>query len=334
MSNEDVEEAMLAGWFERCGPADEVIQIGDMPTPEAGPGEILVRLHASGINPSDYKRRGNAKAAIEFPRVVPHSDGAGVVAALGPGVDGFAVGDRVWVYHAQWGRPLGTAAEYAALPASLVRPLPEGLTFEQGACLGIPAMTAHRCVFGGGPVDGKTVYVPAAAGRVGAYAVQFAKRGGARVIASAGDAAKRDVAAALGADLVLDRADPDLAKRLMDETNGRGVDRIVEIDLPGNIKFDESVVADGGGIAVYGASPQPTAVLTLSPRRARNLDVQVVFVYTLQPAIIEATCRGVGEAAGSLIHRIAGVYPLRELAAAHKAAETSSGSGHVVVAIP
>lgn len=325
---------MLAGWYERGGLAHEVIQIGDMPTPEAGPGEILVRVHASGINPSDYKRRGNAKAPTEFPRVVPHSDGAGVIAAIGVGVEGFAVGDRVWVYHAQWGRACGTAAEYVGLPAALVRPLPDGLTFEQGACLGIPAMTAHRCVFGGGPVEGKTVYVPAAAGRVGAYAIQFAKRGGARVIASAGDPAKRDVAAALGADLVLDRADPDLARRLMAETNGRGVDRIVEIDLPGNIKFDESVVADGGGIAVYGASPQPTAVLTLSPRRARNLEIQVVFVYTLAPAIVEATCRGVGEAAAALTHRIAGVFPLRDLAAAHEAAETSSGSGHIVVAVP
>lgn len=325
---------MQAGWYERCGPADEVIRVGETPTPTAGAGEVLVRVHASGINPSDYKRRGNAKAAIEFPRVIPHSDGAGVIAAVGAGVEGLAVGDRVWIHHAQWGRPFGTAAQYVALPASLVRPLPAGLTFEQGACLGIPAMTAHRCVFGGGPVAGKTVYVPAAAGRVGAYSVQFAKRGGARVIASAGAAAKRDVAAALGADLVLDRTDPNLAQRLLEETGGRGVDRIVEIDLPGNIKFDESVVADGGGIAVYGASPQPTAVLTLSPRRARNLEIQVVFVYTLPPAILEATCRGVGEAAAALTHRIAGVFPLAELAAAHRAAETSSGSGHVLVAIP
>ena len=325
---------MLAGWYERGGPADEAIQIGDTPTPEAGPGEILVRIHASGINPSDYKRRANAKAPIEFPRVIPHSDGAGVVAALGAEVDGFAVGDRVWVYHAQWGRPFGTAAEYVALPAALVRPLPDGLTFEQGACLGIPAMTAHRCVFGGGPVEGKTVYVPAAAGRVGAYAIQFAKRGGARVIASASDQTKRDVAAELGADLVLDRADPDLAKRLMDETKGRGVDRIIEIDLPGNIKFDEAVVADGGGVAVYGASPQPTAVLTLSPRRARNVDIQVVFVYTLAPAIVRATCEGVRAAASALKHRIGGVYPLAQLAAAHRAAESASGTGHIVVSVP
>jgi NADPH2:quinone reductase len=185
-------------------------------------------------------------------------------------------------------------------------------------------------------VEGKTVYVPAAAGRVGAYAIQFAKLGGARVIASAGGAAKLDVARALGADLALDRADPDLAKRLLDETGGRGVDRIVEIDLPGNIAFNESVLADGGSIAIYGASPKPQAVLTLSPRRARNFDLQVVFVYTLAPAIAQSTSGAVTKAAGDgkLIHRMAGVVPLRELARAHREAETQTGSGHMIVAIP
>lgn len=326
---------MLAGWYERGGPADEVIVVGQAPDPSPGPGEVLVRLKASGINPSDYKRRGNSKAAMEFARVIPHSDGAGVVEAIGAGVSGLKPGDRVWTFHAQWGRPNGTAAEYVALPAQLVQPLPDNVTFEQGACLGIPAMTGHRCVFAGGPVAGKTVYVPAAAGRVGAYAIQFAKLGGARVIASASGAAKLDVARNLGADVVLDRADPDLAARLLSETGGRGVDRIVEIDLPGNIAFNESVLADGGAMAVYGASPRPQAVLTLSPRRARNFDLQVVFVYTLAPAIAQATCEAVSKAAGEgrLIHRIGGVVPLRELARAHRDAESQTGSGHMIVAI-
>lgn len=327
---------MLAGWYDRSGPAEEVIELGQAPDPAAGPGEVLVRLKASGINPSDYKRRGATKGALEFPRIIPHSDGAGVVAALGDGVTGLQVGDRVWTYHAQWGRANGTAAQYVALPAALVQPLPENVSFHEGACLGIPAMTANRCVFGGGPVAGQTVYVPAATGRVGAYAVQFARLGGARVIASASTPAKREIARALGADLVLDRADPDLAARLLSETQGRGVDRIIEIDLPGNIAFNESVLADGGSIAVYGASPRPQAVLTLSPRRARNFELQVVFVYTLAPALAELTCKSVTEAAasGKLIHRIAGVYPLEELARAHREAETQSGSGHVIVAIP
>lgn len=327
---------MLAGWYDRCGPADEVIQVGQAPTPAPGAGEVLIRLKASGINPSDYKRRGNTKAAMEFPRIIPHSDGAGVIAALGAGVERFRAGDRVWTFHAQWGRPNGTAAEYVALPAALVQPLPDNVTFEQGACLGIPAMTGHRCVTAGGPVENKTIYVPAAAGRVGAYAIQFAKMGGARVIASAGGAAKLAAARELGADAVIDRNDPDLARRLLDETGGRGVDRIIEIDLPGNIGFNESVLADGGSIAAYGASPRPQAVLTLSPRRARNFDLQIVFVYTLSPEAAQATCEAVNSAAssGKLIHRIANVVPLEELARAHREAESQSGSGHMIVSIP
>jgi NADPH:quinone reductase len=329
------ENAMLAGWYERCGPADEVIQVGQAPDPAAGPGEVLVRLSASGINPSDYKRRGNTKAALEFARVIPHSDEAGVVAEVGPGVNRFRVGDRVWTYHAQWGRANGTAAEYVSLPQSLVQPLPENVTFEQGACLGIPAMTGYRCATGGGPVAGKTIYIPAAAGRVGAYAIQFAKLGGARVIASASGPAKLEVARSLGADVVIDRNDPDLALRLLDETGGRGVDRIVEIDLPGNIAFDERVLADGGSIATYGSSPQPQAVLTLSPRRARNFELQVVFIYTLAPALAQAACETINAAAssGKLVHRIASVVPLTELARAHREAESQTGSGHMVVSI-
>lgn len=326
---------MLAGWYERCGAADDVITVGETSTPAPGPGEVLVRLKASGINPSDYKRRANTKAAMEFPRVIPHSDGAGVVAAVGAGANRFRPGDRVWVYHAQWGRPNGTAAEFIALPEALIQPLPDNVTFEQGACLGIPAMTGYRCAMGGGSVAGKTVYVPAAAGRVGAYAIQFAKLGGARVIASATGAAKLDAARALGADVAIDRNDPDLARKLLAETGGRGVDRIVEIDLPGNIGFDESVLADGGSIATYGSSPKPQAVLTLSPRRARNFELQVVFIYTLAPDFAQATCDAIVAAAesGNLVHRIAGLVPLTELARAHREAEAQTGSGHMIVSI-
>lgn len=326
---------MLAGWYERCGPADDVITIGEAPTPTPGPGEVLIRLKASGINPSDYKRRGNTKAPMEYPRIIPHSDGAGIVASVGAGVSRFRTGDRVWVFHAQWGRPNGTAAEFVVLPEALVQPLPDNVSFEQGACLGIPSMTGYRCAMGGGSVAGKTVYVPAAAGRVGAYAIQFAKLGGARVIASASGPAKLEAARALGADVAIDRNDPDLARKLLDETSDRGVDRIVEIDLPGNIAFDESVLADGGSIATYGSSPKPQAVLTLSPRRARNFELQVVFIYTLAPALAQATCDVITAAAGAgkLVHRLVGVVPLAELARAHREAESQTGSGHMIVSI-
>ena len=324
---------MRAGWYESCGAAEEVFQIGDMPNPVAASGEILVRLYTSGINPSDYKRRANVKAGIEFPRVIPHSDGAGVVAALGTGTSGFKIGDRVWVFGAQWGRPFGTAAEFVSLPAAQVRPLPDDAGFDEGACFGIPAMTAYRAVFANGPVSGQTVYIPAALGRVGAYAVQLAKWGGAHVIANASGPDKCALARSLGADLCLDRLEGELEARLMAETNGHGVDRVIEIDFPGNLAMNERIVADGGGIASYGAASAPQATITLSPRRARNFSLQFVFVYSLRPGVMEETCAGVlrAQAAGALQHRIAGSFPLSELAQAHKFAEAQSGTGHVIV---
>ncbi len=327
---------MRAGWYERTGPARDVIETGDMPRPEPGPGEVLVRLHASGINPSDYKRRANTKAKMEFPRIIPHSDGAGVVAGLGAGVKGLNEGQRVWVFNAQDRRPFGTAAEYIALPAFQVRALPDNASFEDGACFGIPAMTGHRAVFSQGPVTGKTVYVPGAASRVGAYAVQFAKWGGARVIAAVSSAEKADAVARLGADVVLRRDQGDLAAAILAATGGRGVDRICEIDLGANIKVSEKVLVDGGSIASYASAAEPTVTLTVSPRRARNMVVELVFVYTMNDEAKDAAARDTiaAQEAGALIHRLARTFPLDRLADAHEAAESQAGTGHVVVSIP
>ena len=326
---------MRAGWYERCGPADEVIEIGEIDTPAPGPGEVLVRIHASGIDPSDYKRRGNTKQPMEFPRVVPHSDGAGIVAALGAGVSGFKPGDRVFVFNGQWQRPFGTAAEYIALPAFQVRHLPDSLSFAEGACLGIPAMTGYHAVFKDGPVAGKTIYVPAATGRVGAYAVQFAKWGGARVIASASGAEKRKIAADLGADVVLDRKTDDIAERVLAETGGLGVDRVVEVEFGGNMPINERILAEGGIICSYASAAVSKAEITVSPRRARNMSIHFIFVYTIPDAEKDAACAGIIHAVSEsrIRHRIAGLYPLDQLARAHREAESQSGTGHVVVEI-
>ena len=254
--------------------------------------------------------------------------------ALGAGVTGLAVGDRVWTYNGQWGRPLGTAAEYIALPQRFVQPLPEGTSFAEGACLGIPAMTAYHAVHLAGSLAGKTVYVPGATGRVGAYAVQFAKWRGARVIASTGGGeAARAAVAELGADLVLDRKAADLAERILSETGGRGVDHIVEVDLPGNIGFDERIIAERGSMVSFGAASAPTLSVTQTGRRARNMSLHFIFVYMLDEPTFAATCSGIVEAAkaGALKHRIGGRFPLADLAKAHHFAETTSGTGHVVV---
>ncbi len=325
---------MRAGWFEKTGPAAEVIAVGDMDKPVAGPGEVLIRLHASGINPSDYKRRANAKVAPEFPRVVPHSDGAGVVEALGEGVTGLSVGDRVWCYNGQWARPMGTAAEYISLAQRYVKPLPANTSFVEGACFGIPCMTAYHAVHLAGSLKGKTVYVPGATGRVGAYAVQFAKWRGAKVIASTGSgAAAVKAIEEMGADIVLDRKAADLGARILAETGGRGVDHIVEVDLPGSIGFNESIIAERGSMVSFGAASAPTMPVTQIGRRARNMSLHFIFVYMLDDATFEATCAGINEAAeaGALKHRIGGTFPLERMADAHHMAEITSGTGHVVV---
>ena len=325
---------MRAGWYERTGPAEQVTHVGEMATPTPLEGEVLVRLHASGVNPSDYKKRGNASASPEFPRIVPHSDGAGVVAGVGRGVTDYREGDRVWVFNAQWRRPFGTAAEMIALPENLVRPLPERTSFAEGACFGIPAMTGYRTVHQAGDVAGKIVYVPGATGRVGAYAVQFAKWRGAKVIAStASGKPSQDALLALGADVVLDRTSTDLETRILRETHQHGVDHIVEVDITGNIGFDERILAEGGSIVSFGAAAAPSLAIALAGRRARNMSLHFIFVYLLDEATQRTTCAGIieAEAQGRLKHRIGGRFSLAELAAAHRAAETTASTGHIIV---
>src|SRR5258706_12740096 len=333
-SREDMEDDMLAGWYEKGGLAEKVIEVGDMEIPRAGPGEVLVRLRASSINPSDYKKRA-ANARLEFPRIVPHSDGAGVVEALGAGVSDFKVGDRVWTFNAQFRRAMGTAAQSIALPAALVRPLPSNASFLEGACFGIPAMTGFRAVFADGPVKRKTVYVPGGTGRVGPYAGQSAKWGGARVIASVSGEDKRNVAHELGADFVLDRQKDDLATAILGLTNNTGVDRIVEVELAGNLPLDEKILAEYGTVCSFCARRTPKVEISMSGRRARNMSLRFIFVYLLDDAALIATCSGINkaQAEGVLKHRIAATFPLRELAKAHAFAESHTGTGHVVVEI-
>src|SRR5580693_5320658 len=195
---------MRAAWYERQGPANEVLIVGEMPDPRPGAGEVRIRIAASGINPGDIKKRQDSFGlGMPYPRVIPHSDGAGVVDLVGDGASAEWEGRRVWCYGAQSYRPFGTAAEYTTVPLQQAVPLPEAVSFEQGACLGIPGITAHRAVFVGGPVEGRTVLVQGGAGAVGACAVQLAHRGGARVIASCRAESDKEVASNAGADAVV-----------------------------------------------------------------------------------------------------------------------------------
>ena len=242
---------MRAVWYERQGPADEVLQVGDLPDPEPGPGEVRVRVSFSGINPGDVKkRRGQIGSVMLFPRVIPHSDGAGVIESVGEGVDAARIGRRVWVYGAQSYRPFGTAAQLTVVPALQAVDLPDEVPDEVGACLGIPGITAHRAVFADGTVAGATILVQGVLGGVGALAAQLARWRGATVIGTVrrGQDLGRVDASAVAHAVALDQPDPAGAIR---SHAPDGVDRIVEVAFSDNIDLDAAVARNGTVIAAY-----------------------------------------------------------------------------------
>lgn len=323
---------MQAAWWERNGPACEVLRLGDMPMPEAAPGEVLVRIAASGVNPSDVKSRlGRAPA---FPRIIPHSDGAGVITAVGQGVDAARVGERVWIWNGQWQRALGTAAEFIALPASQAVLLPEGTSYEAGACLGIPALTALHGLLCDGGIAGQAVLVQGGAGAVGHYAIQFARLLGARrIIATVSSAGKAAHARAAGADLVLNYREEDVAARIR-AVEPAGVERIIEVDVGGNAALDAAVLAHGGMIAVYGSN-RPSAELAFMPNIVRGIGWRFYIVYNL--TVAERACAvatlNAWMQAGLVRHAVAQTMPLSRIVEAHEAVEQGRVMGNVVLRI-
>jgi NADPH:quinone reductase-like Zn-dependent oxidoreductase len=260
---------------------------------------------------------------MAYPWIVPHSDGAGTVDVVGPGAPAELVGQRVWVFEAQWQRPGGTAASATVVPARCVAPLPERASFEEGACLGIPAMTAHRCVNAGGPVTGKTVLVSGGTGRVGAYAVQLAKQAGALVIATVGSAEKAALAGKLGADHVVNYRRDDLAERVAEATGNRGVDVIVEAEFGSNLATDVALLAPHGTIATYASMGEPKPACPVYALMLKNATLCFVLVYDMPEAAKQqaiADVNGLLEA-GRLQHQIGLVVPLDRIVEAHEAVE-------------
>lgn len=325
---------MRAAWYKKHGPAKEVLQVGDLDTPEPGAGEIRVRLHASGVNPSDVKARLGSRP-VKWPLIVPHSDGAGVVDKVGAGVDAARVGERVWVFNGQWERGLGTAAEYITLPAEEVVHLPEQTSFAEGACLAIPAMTAHRSIFLDGPISGQTVLVTGGAGAVGHYAIQLAKWGGATVISTVSSDEKAARAREAGADHVLNYRTEDVASRVMEVTGGAGVDRISEVDLGENLPISVKILKENGTIAAYASMRVPEPAFPHYTLMRMNTRIQMVFVYTMPDEAKRQACEDINRAieAGKLIHAVGAKFPLAETAAAHDLIESGDFIGNVVVEI-
>ena len=326
---------MKAGWYERNGPAKEVLQIGDRPDPEPGRGEVRVRIVCSGVNPSDVKRRaGWNNQELAFPWQVPNNDGSGVIDKVGAGVHGSRVGERVWLHSTGWKRPLGTAAQFTVTPEQRAFALPEGVSFEVGAGLGVPAMTAHRAVFGFGPVRGKTVLVTGGAGAVGFYAIRLAKWGGARVVTTVSGAAKAAEAKRAGADLVVNYRTENVAERVTALTGEGGVDHIVEVDFGANLATTLVVLRPNGSIATYASMAKPEPVIPFYALMFKNARLLWVFVYEMpQEAMVEAG-RDVNAwlASGSAVHPEHHTFPLDRLADAHIAVEEGA-IGKVIVEV-
>ena len=326
---------MKAAFYDRNGPADEVLQVAELPMPAPVPGEVLVRVKASGVNPSDVKSRAGLRAKMSWPRVIPHSDGAGVIEAIGAGVDPARVGERVWLWNGQWQRPFGTAAEYIALPAFQAPHLPDGVPYEAGACLGIPAMTAHRCVFADGPVAGQTILVTGGAGAVGHYAIQLARWGGAKVIATVSGADKAAHAKAAGADYVVNYKTDDAAHSARDITKGQGVDRVIEVELGGNLPTTLACLKTNGVIATYASSAVMEPKLPFYSMMFQGVTLRMVLVYILPEAARQQAIQDINQALvqGALVHAIAETYPLDRIVAAHQAVESGGAIGNIVVTV-
>lgn len=325
---------MKAAWFDTFGPASEVLRVGEQPTPEAGPGEVLVRLATSGVNPSDVKKRAGAfPNLLDDGLVIPHSDGAGVIEAVGDGVDPARVGERVFVYEAQYGRRLGSAAEYVALDARRAPALPDEASFEVGAVIGIPIMTAHRCVFADGPVDGQTVLVTGGAGRVGDYAVQWASQAGARVIATASKPEDQERCRAMGADAVVNHRAADWGEAVLEATGGGKVDRVVDVEFGANLAEVMKCIRIGGTIATYSSTVVPEPCLPFRDMMFMDLTVRMVIVYAMPETAKEAAVTETVDALrqGRLDHRIAHVLPLEEVARGHELIENGGFTGCVVL---
>jgi NADPH2:quinone reductase len=336
MTTGESQRRMCAAWYERKGAAHEVLQVGELAIPEPGPGEVRVRVAVSAINPSDTKGRGGAgigPKTMPFPRIVPHQDGAGVIDAVGASTPAARVGERVWLYEAQRGRAFGTAAAYVVVPSENAVRLPDRVSFLDGACLGVPAMTAHRCLFVDGPIAGTVVLVTGAAGGVGQYAVQLAKWGGATVIATVSSAEKAAQARALGADHVINYRDEDVAARVWEITGGAGVDRIVEVAFGANLPVSLQVVKTNGVIATYSSDADPTPTIPFGQFLGKDVTVRFILVYVMGEAAHQDAIRDITTALeAGLLHPVAVQrFDLDEIAAAHAAVETGHTAGKVLI---
>ncbi len=318
---------MRAVWYEQAGAASDVLIFGEMPDPMPGPGEVRVRIALSAVNPTDVKRRASGRELNQFRRIIPNNDGSGIIDVVGEGVPESRVGERVWIFGAQAMRASGTGAEFCALPARQAVFLPDGISLEDGACLGVPAVTAHRALFADGDIENQVVLVTGGSGRVGHYAVQLAKWAGAEVIATASSTEKMQYLQDLGADHVLNYRTDDLIAEIQRITSGQGVNRIVEVAFGANVAMAPRIMRPNGVIATYASDVDPEPVVPFYPLMYANITIRPFAIFAMPRAAQDRAFADITRCLkeGVLRHHVGAQFAFDDMVAAHQAIE----AGHV-----
>ncbi len=326
---------MKAVWYESIGEAEQVLNYGDLEDPQINDGEVLVKLKTSGVNPSDVKIRAGARGELQFPRIIPHSDGGGIIVKVGEEVSEDRIGERVWIWNGAFGRAFGTCAELIVLPSSQAVAMPENVSFETAACLGIPASTAYYGIFADGPVKDQTILITGGAGAVGYLGIQLAKWSGAHVISTVSGDDKAAAAEAAGADLVVNYKTDDVIKAVNDFTKGHGVDRILEVEFGGNLSVSEHVIKNNGVIAAYGSVTEANPSVPFYNLMFKSVKLNTYLIYIVADSDRANINQGINAALSdnALTPIIAKSFQLSETVNAHQSVEEGSVIGNVVITI-
>ena len=326
---------MKAVWYTKTGNASDVLQIGELDDPLPNVGEVLVKIKSSGVNPSDVKIRAGARGELQFPRVIPHSDGGGEIVDVGEGVDRNRIGERVWIWNGAFGRADGTCAELISLPEFQAVKINNEVSYESAACMGIPASTAYYGLLANGPIKNKTVLISGGAGAVGFYGIQIAKLSGANVITTISSDEKAEIANIAGADKVINYKNENILEEIMEYTKNDGVDRIFEVEFGGNLPINEKIIKPNGVIAAYGSMAEMEPKLPFYNLMFKGVKIDTFLIYSIEKKFREEILNGLSELLNqnSLKHMISQTYSIDDIVNAHVAMESGSVIGNIVIEI-
>ena len=326
---------MKAAWYEQTGDAADVLKVGELPDPSPDSNEVLISVKTSGINPSDVKIRAGARGDLQFSRIVPHSDGAGIIVDVGKSVDSNRIGERVWIWNAAYGRPNGTCAELISLPENQAVAMSDHVSFEAAACLGIPASTAYYGIFAEGSVQNKTLMITGGAGAVGFYGIQLAKWAGAKVISTVSSKEKFKIAEDAGADLILNYKKDNVVDSVLEFTKGNGVDRVLEVEFGGNIQINPKIINTNGTIAAYASMGNIEPTLPFYDFMFKGIKINTFLIYSIckkdRKMLVEGMTKALNE--NALKHLIASSFSLDDVVDAHKEVESNKSVGNVIVTV-